>query len=258
MDVFLAIPHWGSLATLCGVLVHTVTVCHAVETPLTVRGRVNIVESEDFRSPDLSRVVVFLDEHPDLPPLAANQPTPQMVQENKAFHPNLLVVSRGTSVEFPNKDPFSHNVFSRSQAARFDLDRYPKGVSKSYRFNTVGLIQLFCNIHPQMRAVILVVPNRYFSRADSQGRFAIEDVPAGTYSLVYWHERTGALRETIEVNRESAGENAVSLTQRQPQRSNPTPHQRRPTGDERGLGVKRERLNLPVVRESHPDPQGRS
>lgn len=83
-------------------------------------------------------------------------------------------------------------------------------------------------------------------------------MPAGTYSIVYWHERTGALRETIEVNRESAGENAVSLTQRQPQRSNPTPHQRRPTGVERGLGVKRERLNLPVVRESHPDPQGRS
>ncbi len=147
-----------------------------------------------------SRLVVFLDADPSLtatpPPEGAR---PQIVQKGKAFVPDLLVVSQGTMVEFPNWDPFSHNVFSRSQAASFDLDRYGQGQSKSVTFNNVGLVQIFCNIHPQMKTSLLVVPNRYFARADSQGKFALRDVPPGRYVLIGWGLRAGEQRQTIVV-----------------------------------------------------------
>ncbi len=208
-------------------------------------------------SAELSRVVVYLDAHPALsgPPPSDNE-RPQIVQRNKAFVPDLLVVVQGTTVEFPNWDPYSHNVFSRSRAAAFDLDRYGQGQSKSYTFNNAGLVQVFCNIHPQMKALVLVVPNRFVTRCDAQGAFTLRDVPPGAYTLVGWHARGGEGRQTIEVTPQGARGAAIALSSNGTANEVGTSPGRRTYGRgvERGLGVKRERLNLPVVEDAHPAP----
>lgn len=205
---------------------------------------------------DLSRTVIYLDARPDLvsaPPPDGQRP--QIAQHDKAFAPDLLVVVQGTTVEFPNWDPFSHNVFSRSRAASFDLERYEQGQSKSYTFNSVGVVQVFCNIHPQMRAVLLVVPNRWFTRADAQGRFALPDVPPGPHVLVAWHERAGEQPQSIDVPFEGLREVGLTLAAQAVRERVASPVRRKaPPGVERGLGVKRERLNLPVVNDAHPAP----
>jgi plastocyanin len=209
---------------------------------------------------DPSRLVVFLDADPSLAPAPPDAPRPQIVQKGKAFVPDLLVVSQGTTVEFPNWDPFSHNVFSRSQAASFDLDRYGQGESKSVTFNNVGLVQIFCNIHPQMKASLLVVPNRYFARADAQGRFAIRDVPPGRYVLIGWGLRAGEQRQTIDLPPQGLRNVAIALAGTATRETPPEPRDpvSRDPGVARGLGVKRERLNLPVIQDLHSAPASQS
>ena len=220
-----------------------------------LRGRIRIKDSDNSQESDLGRAIVFLDNHANLHSRDTEDDRPQIVQKNKQFVPNLLVVSAGTTVEFPNRDPYSHNVFSRSSAAQFDLDRYPQGVSKSYRFDNVGMVQLFCNIHPKMRAVILVVPNRHFARADAEGRFEVQNVPQGEYTLVAWHERSGSKRVPVVVGPAPMQEIVVPLVARPSRLGNRAARRRRHTANvERGLSLKRERLNLPVVQQSHPAP----
>ena len=129
----------------------------------TITGKITIGGNWSLQKPDLTRVVVYLASNPsldsDVPP--AGHAT--IAQRHKAFVPNFAVVARGTTVEFPNWDDFEHNVFSISKAApAFDLDRYPRGQSKSRVFDKVGVVQLFCNIHPFMRAMVVVTPNSYF------------------------------------------------------------------------------------------------
>ena len=205
---------------------------------------------------ELGRSVVYLESNPAISPAAPyTGHAPQIAQHGKAFTPDFLVVVAGTTVEFPNWDPFSHNVFSRSRAASFDLDRYGQGQSKSYTFNNVGVVQLFCNIHPQMKAVLLVVPNRCFARADAEGRFTISDVPPGQYVLVGWNDRAGEQRQTIDVPAAGLQGLAVTLSAASARAPivprSPPPE---PAGVARGLSVKRERLDLPVVGGVHPAP----
>lgn len=219
----------------------------------TVSGQVAIVGSWTLQKPQLARAVAWLEAHPALVADGEDQRPAVMGQREKSFVPDLLVVPKGASVEFPNWDPYSHNVFSRSRAASFDLDRYPQGQSKRYQFNEVGVVQLFCNIHPKMRAVILVTPNSYFARADATGRFQIMDVPPGQYNLVVWHERCAPERSTIEVSAGSQEPVSVTLKEYR-ERVHSTRRRRPPSGVERGLGVKRERLDLPVVQDQHPAP----
>ena len=205
---------------------------------------------------DLARSVAYLESSPAIPSDSADASRrPQIAQHGKAFTPDFLVVVVGTTVGFPNWDPFSHNVFSRSRAASFDLERYGQGQSKSYTFNNAGVVQLFCNIHPQMKAVLLVVPNRCFARADAQGRFSLADVPPGRYMLVGWNERAGEQRLTIDIP--PTGLQGLTLTlspaaAREPIVPRAAPPE--PAGVARGLGVKRERLDLPVVGGQHAAP----
>lgn len=223
--------------------------------PGVVQGMVSIADSG--AAPDLSRVVIYLASHPELDRIAPDAQRPVMAQRNKAFIGDLLAISRGTTVEFPNQDPYSHNVFSRSRAASFDLDRYPAGQSKSYQFNEVGIVQLFCNIHPQMKATIVVVPNKFFTRADRSGKFRLSAVPLGAYDLVAWHERCDEQRQPIRV--EPGGVDGVVVAMqatrgRAVSAATVAPSRRVAPGVERGLGVKRERLNLPVIQELHAAP----
>jgi plastocyanin len=223
----------------------------------TVQGQVSIAAGFDLRGPDLSRVVLYLASDPvlDAMPLPAERPA--VAQRNKSFVPNFLVVPRMTMVEFPNWDHFDHNVFSRSKAApAFDLDRYPYGQSKTRQFDKVGVVQVFCNIHPSMRAMIVVTPNKFFARADAEGRFKITGVPAGRYELVAWQERCGEQRTAIRVGPDSAQPINVVLTENRASiLANDPPERHGGYGVDRGLGVKRERLDLPVVKDAHPAPK---
>jgi plastocyanin len=122
-----------------------------------------------------------------------------MAQANERFDPHVLPVMRGARVEFPNRDNIYHNVFSLSSARTFDLGRYPNGSSKSVTFGKTGIVQVFCHIHSDMSAVIVVLANPFFAAPDSTGRYAIENVPPGEYTIVGWHERTRPALQKIRV-----------------------------------------------------------
>lgn len=121
---------------------------------------------------------------------AGSKSLPQMVQRNKMFEPHLLVIQAGTSVQFPNMDPFFHNVFSLFNGKRFDLGLYEAGTSKTVRFDRVGVSFLFCNIHEGMNAVVVAVPTPYFGISDHAGRLTIANVPDGRYQMQAWFERS--------------------------------------------------------------------
>ena len=111
-----------------------------------------------------------------------------LTQHNKMFEPHLLVVTRGSSVEFPNKDPWFHNVFSLFNGKRFDLGLYEAGTSRTVHFDREGVSFIFCNIHPEMSAVVVVLGSSYFAVTNKQGDFIISEVPAGRYMLHVWNE----------------------------------------------------------------------
>ena len=114
-------------------------------------------------------------------------------QRNETFVPHVLAITAGTTVDFPNHDRTYHNVFSLSKAKRFDLGRYAAGTSKSVRFDRPGIVRVFCDIHSHMNAFILVFGHRFFAVTDDEGRYEIDGVPPGTYTLSAWFE--GAVRE---------------------------------------------------------------
>ncbi len=114
----------------------------------------------------------------------------QLSQKNKSFQPHLLVVPVGSAVDFPNHDPFFHNVFSLFDGKRFDLGLYEAGASNSVRFDRVGVSFLFCNIHPEMSAVVVAVDTPYYGVSGRNGNLTISDVPDGKYELHVWYERS--------------------------------------------------------------------
>lgn len=120
----------------------------------------------------------------------------KLVQIHKTFEPHLLVVEVGSVVDFPNRDPFFHNVFSLFEGKRFDLGLYEAGATNSVRFDRVGVSFLFCNIHPEMSAVVVAVDTPYYGVTDRSGRVAIASVPDGQYEVHYWSER--ALPEVLK------------------------------------------------------------
>jgi len=111
-----------------------------------------------------------------------------LLQKNKMFTPHLLVVPVGSSVAFPNADPFFHNVFSLFDGKRFDLGLYEAGSTRSVMFSREGVSYIFCNIHSEMSAVVIALDTPFYSIADSQGSFRIEGVPNGDYNLHVWIE----------------------------------------------------------------------
>jgi len=123
----------------------------------------------------------------------AQPPAPQsftMVQHDKMFMPHMLVMPVGSTVSFPNKDPFFHNVFSFFNGRRFDLGLYQAGQTRSVVFNRVGVSYIFCNIHPEMSAVILTLDTPYYGSANERGEISLTGVPPGSYTLQVWSEAT--------------------------------------------------------------------
>jgi len=123
------------------------------------------------------------------PPAASAGQRAIMDQRNEQFRPRALAVQTGTTVDFVNSDEFYHNVFSLSSAKKFNLGRYRKGVARSETFGKPGLIKLFCDIHPRMIGYILAVDTPWIGSAAPAGDFSIDNVPAGSYEVLIWHER---------------------------------------------------------------------
>ena len=117
-------------------------------------------------------------------------------QKNKAFEPHLLVVTKGSTVQFPNLDPWFHNVFSLFNGKKFDLGLYEAGTTRTVHFDREGVSYIFCNIHPEMSAVVVVVASPYYAAAAKTGEFSIPGVPPGRYTLHVWSE--SSLLETLE------------------------------------------------------------
>jgi plastocyanin len=147
--------------------------------------------------PDLRRAVVYLETAP-APALESREPVrAQMDQRNETFLPHVLTIDQGTLVDFPNNDTTYHNVFSLSKTRKFDLGRYARGKSKSIRFDRAGVVRIFCDIHSHMSAFVLVFSHPYYAKAEVDGRYRIDSVPPGTYTVAAWHE--GEVRETKTV-----------------------------------------------------------
>jgi hypothetical protein len=125
---------------------------------------------------------------------------PRLNQSQMLFRPLVLAVLAGTTVDLPNNDNLFHNVFSYSQPREFDLGRYPKGQMRSVRFDRPGVVSVYCDIHAYMYATILVLENPYFASPDNDGSYVIDNVPAGTYRIVYWYgrKRLSSKQITIE------------------------------------------------------------
>jgi len=113
-----------------------------------------------------------------------------LVQKNRTFTPHLLVIPVGSVVSFPNQDPFFHNVFSLFNGRRFDLGLYEAGSSRQVEFSRKGVSYIFCNIHPEMSAVVIALATPLYDVADSAGSFSIHPVPPGNYDLHVWIEGT--------------------------------------------------------------------
>jgi plastocyanin len=173
----------------------------------TLHGRVEIVSSKDpdvRKHSDYSGVVVWLD------PVTGTWPAPaprkaQMAQQGKRFIPHVLAITVGSLVDFPNYDPIFHNAFSNYDGQIFDVGLYPPGTTQTVPFRKEGIVRIFCNIHPTMSAVIVVLKSPYYAVSTRNGEFSIVNVPPGQYRVRVFHERATeqtlkALERTVDVN----------------------------------------------------------
>ena len=121
------------------------------------------------------------------PPRQDPSRIPQLVQKNKSFQPSLIVIPVGGKVEFPNHDPFFHNVFSLFEGKRFDLGLYESGTTRFVQFDKPGVSFIFCNIHAQMSAVVIALATPYYAISDAHGDVSLPNVPPGRYDVQVFH-----------------------------------------------------------------------
>lgn len=186
------------VSMMAGFILHPVVVStSSADEGIDVTGEARLVEGNSQRSAkDASEVVVWLVPVPGFGEPAASAAATKhhyrILQHNKTFEPKLLVVPLGSIVDFPNLDPWFHNVFSLYQGKRFDLGLYQAGSEKEVVFDRPGPSFLFCNIHPQMTAVILTVNSDYFGISDKAGHVLIPHVPQGRYTMHVWYENAAS------------------------------------------------------------------
>lgn len=125
-----------------------------------------------------------------------------MDQRDMKFVPRVLPVVVGTTVEFPNNDKTFHNVFSNSDAKKFDLGLYPAGKARSVTFDKPGVVKILCNVHPDMEAFIVVKSHSYYAATDARGNYRLNGVPLGKYRLEVWHPEFGTKSVPFELVRE--------------------------------------------------------
>ena len=177
-----------------------------------IAGRIVILEKDNKPSPDLGDAVVYL-EGAATPATAAAPVAVEIAITDKVYAPHVVVVPVGSTVRFPNHDPFNHNVFSLSEPNTFDLGLYGRGETRGWTFEHPGLVRIYCNVHPRMVAYVLVMANRLYAQPGQDGSFLIENVPAGRHRLHVWHERIPA--EVIkEVTAGAGGDLQIALNAR--------------------------------------------
>jgi plastocyanin len=156
---------------------------------LELKGKVQLTRNGRYVR-DASKVVVWLTPLGTTPaptPPQQTRPIPQLVQKNKSFQPSLVVIPAGGQVEFPNQDPFFHNVFSLFDGKRFDLGLYESGSSQFVKFDKPGISFIFCNIHAQMSAVVIALNTPYYAISNGRGEISIGDVVPGRYQMHVFH-----------------------------------------------------------------------
>jgi len=150
-----------------------------------VSGMVSVTNADGKLAPsDAIVYVVGFNE-----PATADEVAATIAQKGRRFDPDLVAITVGQAVSFPNGDPFLHNVFSQSPARRFDLGSFKKGESKEKSFTSLGVVDVYCNIHPEMAATILVLPNTRHTHTDRDGRFVIDGVPPGRWTVFAYARR---------------------------------------------------------------------
>ncbi len=152
--------------------------------------------SSDKQGSSFEGLAVWLDSDTAAP---AAPITATMQQRNRQLEPGLLVLSVGSTVNFPNMDPIFHNIFSLSKAQTFDLGYYPKGNTRSVTFRHSGIIQVYCHVHPNMYGAIVVTSSRWFGKPAADGSFSWADVPPGRYRLMVWQKFAGLFPRDIVV-----------------------------------------------------------
>jgi len=183
----------------------------------TVRGRVEVAgATPGQKNGPLPATVIWLTPVPG----SVNGPVPEqpipppglkLLQKNKKFEPHLLVVPAGAVVEFPNHDPFFHNVFSLFEGKRFDLGLYEAGTSRMVHFDRPGVSYIFCNIHPEMSAIIITLATPYYSIAGSDSELNLTNIPYGRYLLNVWSEGAAPESKQPAPREITIGESNVSL-----------------------------------------------
>jgi plastocyanin len=163
--------------------------------PRPVKPRPDLVGNVVGKVTGAADAVIYVDDI-----VAATRGSAEMKQENKQFSPSVLVVQKGTTVQFPNLDAIFHNVFSVSPDHTFDLGNYPKGESKGVAMTKPGVVSVYCNMHPQMVGHILVVPNGNFVRAGKDGFFRLTNVPVGRHRIVAWAPNARPVATEAEVS----------------------------------------------------------
>ena len=174
----------------------------------TVSGRVVLKETPGETTSDLANAVVYL--VPRNGVARSNEKKIEMAMDGRQFSPRVIVVTPGSTVQYPNKDPFSHNIFSTAAGAAFDLGVYGSGPGKATQFKKPGAYPVYCNIHAKMTAYVVVVNTPWNVQPTADGRWSLASVPAGKYELHVWHERGGELIRDIDVT--SAGLTGVDGT----------------------------------------------
>lgn len=172
----------------------------------SVTGNVVILEKSGKRSSDLAHAVVWLEGRGT----QAARPVRRDIQtETKQFLPRVLVVPVGSTVGFPNHDPFNHNVFSITEGAAFDLGLYGRGETRLTEVRQAGIVRVYCNVHPRMSAFLVVRDNAHFTQPAADGSWTLGAVSPGEYTLRVWHERGGEASRVVTVS--PGGLQAVSL-----------------------------------------------
>ena len=145
---------------------------------------------------EFDRMVLILEggSSASLPPV-----TVVLDQRDSHFDPDLIIIPVGSTVQFPNMDPIFHNVFSLSKAQAFDLGFYPQGQSRAVKFNRPGIVQVYCHIHANMYAAIVVTASPWYGKPSADGSFSWSNVPAGHYRLSAWHKIAGLHRIDVDV-----------------------------------------------------------
>src|SRR6266436_1333544 len=200
----------------------------ASQAGVTVSGTAGLIAAAPEASvKDASKIVVWLSPVDAVRPISAfaGRTRYRLVQHHKRFEPGLLVVPVGSVVDFPNEDPWFHNVFSLYRGKRFDLGLYQAGSQRSVKFDRIGPSYLFCNIHPGMTGVVLAVDTSFFGISDKAGHYSIADVPPGNYTIHVWYENAKPeslkdLQKTVVVEGENRALPAISIAVvKQPQKN---------------------------------------